>query len=136
MSHLRRISIELKDGQKIARALQDLALQPVFGSSLTENNETLHSRYGLGDKKAAIVVPFAAWRTIEPRASDGIAFAWNGSGYDLIQDGMDSLKHEGLDRLRQRYAFHELQTTLHEAGWEVSETATNGDQLELIFRKY
>lgn len=136
MSHLRRISIELNDGPKIVQALRDLGIEPQIASDLTKNTQTLHSSFGLGNQRVAIAVQRDSWHQVEPYAADGIGFAWNGSGYDLVQDGMDGRKQDGLGLLRQRYAFLQVAEAMAANGWEVSETQTAGKQIELVFRKY
>lgn len=68
--------------------------------------------------------------------SNDIGFAWDGNQYSAIVSDYDQSRQgvtEAMNKLRQRYGFHEVQRLARAKGYTVRETATdNSGQIRLV----
>lgn len=139
MSKYRQILTEYKNGDSLVKALADLKVEHSRAANLRENGVTLTTHWsgtwGGRDQRVAIAVDRdQLGRALGHRPMDGLGFAWNGSGYDLIQDQHDGWRAEDLQllaRLRQRYAFHEVTRLARAKGYSVRETPGEAGRIRL-----
>lgn len=140
MSVYKKIKTEIKTADSLIKALNDLGLHPECSQNLRENSVILKSNWsnlGGRDQNVAIAVQREALEKADLMAMDGIGFAWNGSGYDLICDHMDEESHYGrshhlVDRVKQRYTLHEAKRIASLQGYSLQEKTLSDGTIQLI----
>lgn len=142
MSKYKEIQTEFRDGAMLLKALSDLGLKFEAAANLRSNETVLKTDWasrGETDHMAAVVVSRATLREAGVYSYGGLGFAWNGESYDLIQDSHnegDVKTGELLGRLRQRYAYHVIQTQAHARGLTVRESRSVNGDIELVLVGY
>jgi len=138
MSKYRVIKSEFKTGESLLKALADCGLQCEHGPNLRENNATLKTswRGGWGgkDQQVSIAVSCHNLERVIDHAMDGMGFVWNGAGYDLVQDQHDLERGDVnamMNKLRQRYSYHEVMRLAHAHGYNVRETSSQNGQMRV-----
>lgn len=143
MSHYRKINVDIKNGESLVQALRDLGMTPQVSSDLRQNSMTLFTHwrsFGAIDQRVAVAVQRDDLREAKSRlgygvgyAMDGIGFAWNGSGYDMIQDG---LPETAINSIRQRYAVVEAKRLAMVEGYTVTEQQDADGTVRLVCNKF
>jgi hypothetical protein len=139
MSKYRIVKADFKTPDSLIRALNDLKVEYQRGADLRRNEATLRTNwsgiYGGENQPVAVAIDRDALaKSIGSRPMDGCGFAWNGSGYDFIQDQHDTGRPDvqaWVNRLRQRYSFWEVQRLAHARGYNVRESYTQDGQINI-----
>jgi hypothetical protein len=147
MSKYKRIACEFKNGESLLKALQDAGLKFEQARNLRENTVAVHTHwkdYGSTEQPCALAIQkddlsqgFLS-RGAQWGSMDGMGFAWNGSGYDLIQDQHDQSRPEMgalLDQLKQRYSYHEISRQARAKGYTVRELPGQNGTINLVLVK-
>lgn len=138
MSHYRKIAVEIKNGPSIVAALRDLGLTPQVSPDLHHNGLTLHTHWkAMGGYNMACAVAVQKEDLVHSGlvdwAMDGFGFAWNGAGYDLVQDGLpDRL----INQIKQRYAVNEAKRLAMVEGYTVTEQQGDDGTVRLVCNKF
>lgn len=129
MSAYKKIVTQFRNGQSLEKALKDLGITFSRGSSLTENSQVLKTSwgasYGGSDQPCAIAIQKKDAVAAGIGNFDGLGFFWNGKGYDLIQDHYDENDERiacVMNKLRQRYGYHEVVRQARARGYNVQQT--------------
>lgn len=133
MSAYKEIRSEFRQAHSLIKALEEIGLRPVAAANLKINERTMKNRWGHGDRQVAIEVSheqFAA--ALGGSAWAGLGFTWNGQRYDIVMDDLDINKSQDVvNRLRQRYAYHEIRAQAARKGYTVREVKSTDGTIRL-----
>jgi hypothetical protein len=140
MSHAMKITTKFQNGESLVKALEDSGVRFQKAADLRTNGIKYTRFWGIDDtRNVALAIERDDLRTVVPWAMDGMAFIWQGDHYDLLLDQTDQRHHPDtaifLDKLRQRYAYHEVMAQVHAAGWTIGEV-TQGEAIQIVIRDY
>ncbi len=123
MSKFVRVKTELRELALIKRALDDLSLP------YTEDVEYTHVWSGFRQKTPLVVREQGAAYGFQLNA-DGV--------YEVLADDMQLGRiQKSLQAIRQRYAYHQVLTTVEQAGFDLVEERVGKDQvIRLTVRKW
>jgi hypothetical protein len=143
MSKYRLIKCEIKTPDSLIKALNDVGCAYTRSQDLRKNEaklDTNWTRWGGKSQEVAIAIQrnHLANATGTSSVMDGIGFAWNGNGYDLIQDKHDvsNLKvTEFLNKLNQRYSYHEAMRLARMNGYTVKSSTSENGKIRVVLQK-
>lgn len=146
MSKYKLIQTEYRNFASLKKALADLNIPFEEAANPTQPTMEMYGyQNDLRPQRASIVIRrdwlnknWSQWQLgsrINPGASNDIGFAWNGSQfaalvseYDQDQNGVVA----GLQKLQQRYAFHEVNRQARAKGYTVRESRTVDGAIEMV----
>lgn len=138
MSKYRKIQSEIKTPESLMKALVDLGVQYECVDPRA-NGVTLHTHWsghwGGMDQQVAIAIQQGSLKRAAGEAMDGMGFIWNGHGYDIVRDQHDQgnpLVDSFVNRLTQRYSYHEVQRLAHAKGYSVRESSIQDGQIRVV----
>ena len=125
MSHISRIKTQMVETEYLIQALSDLGY--------TWEKGPVEIR-GFGGQRATVDI-----RVKTGRLSYDIGLRRTAQGYELVADwwGVHGVnKHQFLQKLTQRYAYHAARAKLEEQGFElVSEESEPGERIRMVLRR-
>lgn len=142
MSKYKVILSEFRDGECLCKALVDLNLPFEHGPNLRENGVTLKTDWvyrGEQNQQVAVAVTRSSLIKAGVPSYGGLGFAWNGKGYDLVQDShnvYDPRAVDLLNKLRQRYSFHMIHAQARAHGLMVQESRSANGDIDLVLVGY
>lgn len=145
MSKYRLIKTEYRTLESLIKALDDLKIPYKRAANPKQPSVEM---YGYCDdlrpERGSIVID-RKWLNENwsgSRACHGIsndlAFAWDGQQYTAIVSDYDQGRPgvaEGMNKLRQRYGYHESMRLLRSKGYTVKSTASDNGQIRVTFVK-
>ena len=129
MSVYKEIKTEFRNPQSLLAALGDLFIIPQCANSRENITKLISHWHNNHPQDVAIAIN----REDALRAGlgnyDGLGFRWIGDGYAVVQDQLDA-KSTGItnqmNKLKQRYAFHEVVRQAKSKGYTVHTIEENG----------
>lgn len=139
MSKYHKIKTEIKTQESLLAALSDMGLKPDHnGGNLRDNNAILMTHWetwGGKNQLVSVAVDRSVLRAAGYDAMDGIGFAWNEAGYDLIADHYDAEK-PWMSKLKQRYTLHEAKRLARLQGYTLTEQSMPDGSIRLTCSQY
>jgi hypothetical protein len=139
MSKYHKIKTEILNPESLLSALADMHIKPTWLSDdLRRNGTTLMTHwetFGGRNQQVAISVDRSVLINAGYDAMDGIGFAWNGNGYDLLADHYDEVK-PWVGKLKQRYTLHEAKRLARLQGYTLTETTMQDGSIRLTCSQY
>jgi len=136
MSVYKEIKTEFRNPQSLLAALGDLDIT-IQATGIRENTTKLISHWhGNPPQDVAIAIKREQARRVGLGDYDGLGFRWTGEGYAIVQDRIDegnSRIAANMNKLKQRYAFHEVCRQAKAKGYTVH-TVEEGGTLRLTLR--
>jgi hypothetical protein len=135
MSKYMQVKSTIKNPQSLLKALDDLRLGRTANGDMKVNGVTLRTNWtGFGGKNTPVAV--AVQKSELPAGfMDGIGFAWNGDGYDMIIDHYD-VNQPVINQIKQRYSINEAKRLAKINGYNVTEQATADGSVRLVCSSY
>lgn len=147
MSKYRLIKTEYRNPESLVKALTDLGVIYTRSDNLRKNEAVLKTNWtghwGGKDQECAIAIQRAdlskfVFANGKYRTMDGVGFSWNGSAYDLIQDQHDTERPDvigALNKLNQRYSYHETMRLARMNGYSVKSTTSENGKIRIVVQK-
>jgi hypothetical protein len=140
MSRYKEIKCEFRNLDSLKKALADCGIEHKIATNPKVPDLGMYGYHNdLRPERASILIDRHwvndHWSGI---ASNDIGFAWNGSEFTAIVSDYDQSRKgvtEAMNKLRQRYSFHESMRLLHSKGYTVKSTTTENGQIRVTFAK-
>lgn len=129
MSVYKEIKTEFKNPQSLLQALADLDVNIQCAHPKENLSKLVSHWHGHKPQDVAIAVQRDDAVRVGIGNLDGVGFRWTGSGYVVVQDQLDQNKTsvtEKMNKLKQRYAFHEVVRQAKSKGYTVKTEDLNG----------
>ena len=135
MSAYKEIQTEFRSLNSLLDALHDLGFTDAMLQVAPDPKFATLPMYGYqGDQRperAGVHIP----REFVGSAANDVGFAWNGGCYVAIISEFDSSQNfteERVNKLKQRYALHEVKKQAKMKGYSVQEVSQNDGSIRLV----
>lgn len=134
MSAYKEIKTEFRNLNSLLEALKDMGYEDVLVSEEPKTkNLQMKGYFGESNKEAGIVIPASRYHTYEDTG-----FRWNGNAFEAIVSTHDNFMNFGvnkLEKLKGRYAYHEVKRQAKINGYSVQERNNEDGSIRLVLSR-
>jgi hypothetical protein len=139
MSKYKTIQTEFRNIASLQKALADLG----FTANKVEVDATRKNTlqmYGYHGDLRPETVSVRIQRKYVTTASNDVGFRWNGTSYEAVISDFDSSANNpfstaNVNKLKQRYAYHEAKRIAYSKGYSVSEKTQADGTISLVLMR-